>query len=51
MTEDSGKKTRRRLWIALAVLALLSPLGIILPSRLGSGAGTSTTMTSPPRTR
>jgi cobalt/nickel transport system permease protein len=28
---------RRRLWIALAVLAILSPLGVWLPSALGAG--------------
>jgi hypothetical protein len=30
-------KTTRKLWIALAVLALLSPLGLILPAYFNAG--------------
>jgi hypothetical protein len=30
--------TSKKLWIALAVLVLLSPLGLILPARFGAGS-------------
>lgn len=38
---DTGKKkgvtVRKKLWIGVAVLVLLSPLGVVLPALLGSG--------------
>ena len=41
MTDEHGKAagrgTIRRLWIAIGILALLSPLGLIVPKMLGSG--------------
>ncbi len=41
MPDESGHrqdgKTLRKLWIAIGVLALLSPLGLIIPALFGAG--------------
>lgn len=37
MRNEQPKSTFRRLWIAIGVLALLSPLGVLLPRWLGAG--------------
>ncbi|MEK6744457.1 MAG: PDGLE domain-containing protein [Nitrospirota bacterium] len=34
---STGMSTVRRLWIAIGILALLSPLGVIVPKWLGAG--------------
>ena len=37
MRNKKGNKTARKLWIGVGILALLSPLGIIIPNYLGAG--------------
>ncbi len=34
---QKNTKTIRKLWIAIGILALLSPLGLIIPALLGAG--------------
>ena len=35
--KSNGMTTVRKLWIAIGVLALLSPLGVLIPKWLGAG--------------
>ncbi len=39
-TAKTGKKlsTQTKMWIVIALLALISPVGILLPDKLGAGA-------------
>ena len=37
MRNKKGNKTDQKLWIGVGILALLSPLGIIIPNYLGAG--------------
>ena len=40
-------KTAAKLWIGLLALVVLSPLGLILPARLGAGSVSYTHLTLP----
>ncbi|MHB8846596.1 MAG: PDGLE domain-containing protein [Nitrospirota bacterium] len=35
--KSDGARTARKLWIGIGILALLSPLGVLLPRWLGAG--------------